>query len=271
MYIFTYVSVMLVRKLNTSTHYFSNKSNYSILWIAEGLKNISVNSMSIPACSNYIIFLTPGKTVTLEPEKEYIKGWILSFSRDLFRDQYLKNLNINNIDLFDSFVKIPKIVLSPKIGDRVNSIAEMIHELTGSGIPNKEIAISSLLKTLLVYCDSRCNIRWTKHSRNREINTVSLFKYLVSENFQNIHSVSQYADMMHITPKYLNQVVKKVMGVTAKSVISEQLVIKACRDLKFSDESVKQIAMNLGFAEPEHFSHFFRKNLGCSPTHYRIK
>ncbi len=262
---------LTIQKLNTGTRYFSNNSNYSILWVAEGLRNISVNSVSIPACSNYIIFLSPGKTVMLETEKELIRGWILIFSREFFREQYIENLNIYNIDLFDSFLKIPKIVLSPKIGDRVNDIAEMIHELSGSGIPNKDIAIASLLKTLLVYCDSRCNIRWTKATHNKEVHTVSMFKYLVSEHFMSIHSVSRYAEMMHISPKHLNHLVKKVMGVTAKSVIMEQVMIKACRDLKFSNDSVKQIAFNLGFTEPEHFSHFFTKSTGSPPSEYRQK
>ncbi len=61
------------------------------------------------------------------------------------------------------------------------------------------------------------------------------------------------------------------MGVTAKSVIMEQVMIKACRDLKFSNDSVKQIAFNLGFTEPEHFSHFFTKSTGSPPSEYRQK
>jgi AraC family transcriptional regulator, transcriptional activator of pobA len=182
---------------------------------------------------------------------------------------YLNGFNIQHADIFLSTGEIPRIVLSPKIGERINSIAEMIAEVMQSSIPNKILAADSLLKTLLVYCDSQCNLRVTALSNNHYLDIVSRFKHLVSQNLVNYHQVSDYAEMMHVSPKYLNRIVKEVMGVTAKYIISEQLLIRSCRDLKFSNLSIKEIAIQLGFSEPEHFSNFFKKNIGCSPLAYR--
>lgn len=60
------------------------------------------------------------------------------------------------------------------------------------------------------------------------------------------------------------------MGVTAKHLIKEQLIIHARRDLKFTDKSVKEIAIQLGFTEPFHFSSFFKKSIGIAPTDFRL-
>jgi AraC-like DNA-binding protein len=261
---------MIVRRLNPRCRHFSDSENYSILWAAEGLKSITLDTKTIPSCANSIVFITPGRVVGLEPENGCVKGWILSFCKHFFWEQQLSQLNIRNVELFSSLGEVPQIFLSPKIGLRINGIAEMIHELIGSGIPNKELGISSLLKTLLVYCDSRCNIRPAAHSNSHEVRLVSRFKELVSGHFLEKHRVSDYAAMMHISPKYLNQLVKRVMGVTAKSVIQEQLLMQACRDLKFGGESIKEIAVKLGFSEADHFSHFFKKEVGCAPSHYRM-
>ena len=103
------------------------------------------------------------------------------------------------------------------------------------------------------------------------MSVVSRFKHLVSQKLDNFHQVADYAQLMHLSPKYLNNVVKEVMGVTAKYVIIEQLLIRSCRDLKFSNLSIKEISIQLGFSEPEHFSNFFKKNMGCSPLAYRQK
>jgi AraC family transcriptional regulator, transcriptional activator of pobA len=263
---------MIVRRLESRRRCFTDPENYSILWAAKGLESITVDLKTIPSCENAIIFLAPGKLIHMKTsQKDELKGWILSFSKELFwEEQQLNNFNIRNIELFSLNGKIPQIALSPKIGERVNNIAEMINELLGSGIPNKEMGVASLLRTLLVYCDSACNIKLDLGSNNHDIGIVTQFKQLVSNNFMDNHQVSHYAEMMHISPKYLNQVVKRVMGVTAKSIIREQLVIRACRDLKFSSGSIKEIAVRLGFSEAEHFSNFFKKEVGCPPSAYRL-
>jgi len=260
-----------VERLETNGHQYADTEFYKILWVAKGLKSISADFETIPSLPNTIMFLAPGRIVELEFLHDHPEGWILSFSKAFFREQYLEGFNIRNIDVFYVSGKIPNIVLSPKIGVRVHALAEMISELIGSKIPNKELAISALLKTLIVYCDSNCNIKVTNDANINEINLVSMFKHHVSQHFLEIHSVSQYAEMMHITSKYLNQVVKRVMNVTAKSIIQEQIIIQACRDLKFSYTSVKEIGAKLGFLEAEHFSQFFKKETGSSPSSYRLK
>jgi AraC family transcriptional regulator, transcriptional activator of pobA len=262
-------NILNVRRLEERLSGYKDEENYQIFWIADGVESITVDFETIPFYKNTILFLTPGRFIKLEFSEYPPEGWILNFSRDFFRSQELEGLNIKNADIFHSYEEMPRIVLSPKIGDRVHTIAEMIAEFAGSQIPNKEIAISSLLRALLVYCDSKCNIKPGTDSNRQDLNLVSLFKFHVSQNFLRYHQVSQYAGMLNVSPKYLNQVVKRVMGVTAKSVIQEQLLIQASRDLKFSNESVKEIAFKLGFEESEHFSHFFKKGTGHSPTLFR--
>ncbi len=260
-----------LQKLNRHLRRITDPENYQILWLEGGVKNIEIDFIDLESFPCSIIFLHPGRKVNLRFECFQPKGWILKFSHDYFKQQYLEGFHIQHADVFFSSGEIPRIVLSPKIGDRINSLAEMITEMLQSSIPNKELAASSLLKTLLVYCDSKCNLRVTASSNNHYMSIVSRFKHLVSQNLESSHQVSDYARMMHVSPKYLNNVVKELMGVNAKYVISEQLLIRSCRDLKFSNLSIKEISIQLGFSEPEHFSNFFKKKMGCSPVTYRQK
>jgi AraC family transcriptional regulator, transcriptional activator of pobA len=261
---------LIVRKLEKKNYLKHGIDNYQLIWMEEGVKSISLGVSAMECYSNTILFNSP----RMQPRLQFLcgiipKGWIIEFPASYFRDQFLEGFNIRNIDLFYNGKDIPLIVLSPKIGQRINSIAEMIAEILQTQIPHREVAAASLLKTILVYCDSNCNIRINGTSNNHHVNLVSLFKHYISKNYSHKHHVAEYADMMHITPKYLNQVVKSVLGVTAKNLIQEQLIMHACRDLKFSNETVKEIALKLGFAEPEHFSNFFKKSMGSSPLEYR--
>ncbi len=256
-----------VQKLTRHHLILSDPQNYQILWLEDGVGSIDADYEKLESFPFTILFIYPGKEVSLRFNCFQPKGWLIKFSR-LFFKQHMEGFNIQRADIFFSG-EIPCMVLSPKIGDRINSLAEMINEITQSKIPNKEIASSSLLKSLLIYCDSQCNLHITTNSNNHYLNIVSRFKHLVSQNLDTSHRVSDYAELMHISPKYLNKIVKEVMGVTAKSIISEQLLIRSTRELKFTNSSVKVIASQLGFSEPEHFSNFFKKYVGCSPLTYR--
>ncbi|MFD2515929.1 helix-turn-helix domain-containing protein [Pontibacter locisalis] len=189
----------------------------------------------------------------------------------MIKDHHFKEFTIQNVDLFNALNQIPNIVLSPRIIERVQSIVEMIDEFSGSAIPNKESAIISLIKTLLVYCDSKCNLKLHLDGSNTLVNIVSRFKDHVSRQYTKEHKVSYYAALLNISPKYLNEAVKTILGVTAKSIIQEQLIIQARKELKFSHKTIKEISYELGFPEPFHFSSFFKTQIGISPSDYRLQ
>jgi len=259
-----------LNKFRTDIPCFSDASNYMILWMKRGFEEVVIDFQTFTAPANSIWFIAPGKEVQIS-YKTKPEGWVLCFSKEMFNTHMRENLIIKDVDLISSFGKLPKIILSPKIGSRVHLITEMIDELAGSQIPNREAAMASLLKTLLIYCDSKCNIRIHQENNSGKVQIVTRYKDLIDKHIHSKHLVSEYAAMMNISAKYLNQVVKEVLGVTASSIIQEQLIIRARRELKFTNDSVKEIAFKLGFNEPFHFSSYFKKQTGSSPSAYRLQ
>lgn len=254
-------------------HHFrdSGKDNYSrILWILNGVERVALNEEEFTPYPNLVVFITPGIKLKLETSGQP-EGWILRISQAYLNMLRHENFAIVNKQFPPHQNDILKLVLSPKIGKRIHSLVGMIDELAGSQNPKKENGINALLKAIFVYCDSKCNLNLNINGNRKEVNMVSRFKQLVTENYTRCHMVSDYANMMNITPKYLNHVVKQNMGITAKQVIQEQLIIHARYDLKFSNQSIKEIAFMLGFTDPYHFSSFFKDLVGTSPTQYRDK
>lgn len=258
-----------IKKFHMDVNDYTDQENYTIFWLQSGFKSIRIDFNEFEVSTNSVYFITQGRKVNISFDSKP-EGWILRFNRDYFRNHVREKLIIKRVEVLAPLDKNPRIILSPKIGERIHSITEMIDELLGSDIPNKETAIASLFRALLVYCDSKCNITVSDENNANEVKLVKLFKDLVAKHYTDTHKVSEYANMMNISSKYLNQVVKNVLGVTAKSVIHEQLIIQARRELKFSNKSVKEIAFNLGFTEPFHFSNYFKKMIGTSPSEYRL-
>lgn len=241
---------------------------FRILYVKEGVKSVKVDLEKIKSFVNLIVFVSPGQKLKIESDLNPV-GWVFHFSKAYYNILMAEEAGIWSNNFISPDESIKKLVLSPEVGERIHAMAGMIDELTGSHIHGKANGIKSLLKAILVYCNCRCNVDLNDYQNLHEISLISRFEQLVNGNFSSIHMVSDYARMLNITPKYLNQVVKHILGITAKQVIQEQIMIIAKQELKFSNSSIKDIAQSLGFSDPYHFSSFFKEMAGISPLRYR--
>jgi len=81
--------------------------------------------------------------------------------------------------------------------------------------------------------------------------------------------VSQYADMLNLTPYQLNSMTKTTLGKTGSEIINEHIVLEAKRYLLATSNQVNQIAYHLGYEDVSYFIRFFKKHTGHSPETFR--
>ncbi len=82
-------------------------------------------------------------------------------------------------------------------------------------------------------------------------------------------SVTEYAQRLCVTPKYLSTVCKRVSGKTAFDWINQYVVQDIQNALKYSDLSVKEVAQQYDFPNLSFFGKYVKAHLGTSPTQYR--
>lgn len=82
-------------------------------------------------------------------------------------------------------------------------------------------------------------------------------------------SVADYARQLCITPKYLSAAVRQASGKTALEWIHEYTLEAIAHELRFSDRSIKEIAVDYGFSSLSTFGKFVKMRLGLSPRAYR--
>jgi AraC-like DNA-binding protein len=104
---------------------------------------------------------------------------------------------------------------------------------------------------------------------SRRYGLVLGFKQLVEAHFHAHKTVQAYADLLHITPKYLSELVREETGQTALEVIHRRVLLEAQYLLRYSGYSIKEIAAELGFDTTSHFARFFRQSTGTTPISYR--
>ena len=105
----------------------------------------------------------------------------------------------------------------------------------------------------------------------RHVELVLAFRKMLSEHLLHHRQPSYYASLLNISTVYLNEVVKKVTGMSTALYIKGEVVLQAKRLLCNTTLSVKQIADSLGFDDEAYFSRLFSQATGISPTDFRQK
>lgn len=104
---------------------------------------------------------------------------------------------------------------------------------------------------------------------SRQMDITLAFRALLTAEAGRHHQPSWYASRLHLSPAYLNEVVRSVTGMNVSRNILSELVLRAKRLLAHTDGSVKEIAAALGFDDPAYFSRLFTQTAGISPTAFR--
>ncbi|SDL13650.1 helix-turn-helix domain-containing protein [Siphonobacter aquaeclarae] len=131
-------------------------------------------------------------------------------------------------------------------------------------------AVPGIVHSLLMLVDSFHSADPSRNSpvSNRE-KIASSFRKLVAEQFAEHKEVAFYADQLHITPKYLSEVLQAELGKPAKVFIDEYVMMEARSLLKQTAFSVQEICQWLGFEDASHFARVFKRATGETPTQYR--
>jgi AraC-like DNA-binding protein len=242
------------------------EKGFAVCWIQNDNPKLEINKTQYRNIGNSVFFLHPHlEWKILKKDSPISSGYVLYLPKNFLEIPTFKNLHIIQVGLFKSN-QIPKINLSPGIEKRIQSILEMLDELISTKLEHREEAILSLLYTFFVYCDGKCNIKSVITDNNAKSALVYKFKKMIDKRITVFHRVGDYAKSLHISDKYLNECVKEVLGVNAKNLIDEQLIMRSRHALKFTDKTIKEICFELGFSSPDYFSSFIKKHTGMSPS-----
>lgn len=127
------------------------------------------------------------------------------------------------------------------------------------------------LKRILILCTRMYKKQGTMgFIDDNQHDLVREFNFLVEKNFRELHSVADYAELLHKSPKTITNTFKKIGEKSPLQAIHNRIILESKRLLHYTRKDISEIAYELNFENVQGFSRFFKKQVGISPSDFRI-
>lgn len=223
-----------------------------------------------------IVAIAPGQVAGVEDNGEVFqpKGWALVFHPELIRGTSLGR-SIRSYSFF-SYEANEALHLSEQEREIVVDCLHKIRTETEHAVDkHTRRLITANIELLLDYCVRFYERQFlTRTSVNNDM--LIRFEKLLDAYFasdrpqsEGLPSVRYFAEQLHLSANYFGDLIKKETGRTAQDHIQLKLIDVAKERIFDTRKSVGEVAYELGFKYPQHFTRLFKKLTGLTPKEYR--
>ena len=244
------------------------KDLFKILWSQDKTIQLTIDDYQVSLKKDDVIFCTPLNVIHLPDDPDSLMAFV--FNKEFFCIQTHDDQVSCNGLLFFGSAQPQTVSLNENDAFRFTEMVKMFKEdLDVNDFLQGEM-LRSLLKRLLIQ-----STRVVKKNlpdanlTNSQMNLIRSYNILVEKHFREYHHVQDYAKLLYKSPKTLANLFPKYCDDSPLMVINNRILLEAKRLLLYSDQTNAQIALHLGYKDPSHFSKFFKKHLGLSPSSYR--
>lgn len=242
------------------------KDYYFWAFVKEGCSRHWIDMKPYQLTNNSFHFSTPNQ-IHLKEEAKPAKGIIVSFTADFLAME--ENSLLRQLPVIQNPYNKNELALSATDVLFIEDILEKVHDENSRGDNWRESMLMGYMRILFIYLSRLYKEQFG--NTNAVADRALLTKYLskIEDSYTTLHDVTAYADMLNITAGHLSELVKEQSGKPAIAHIHERLILEAKRLLFHTDNSIKEIAFNLGFEDASYFNRFFKRIVEQTPVVYR--
>ncbi|MCC6289096.1 MAG: helix-turn-helix transcriptional regulator [Chitinophagaceae bacterium] len=233
-------------------------ASYFIVLIESGSITYKLDLQEITLTEGQLLFAMPNQVFTPPAKTDNLKYFKVLFDENtlaLLPQQFPFLINPLNAQT---------IVFDNASGQRVRKVFEILNQILhiDKNQADTEIVLA-YLNSLLVELNS------AYFKNNEPVNIINTnlskfieFKLVVETHLTEQLSIHKIAEKLALSTNSLYRIVKEYSGISPKDFFTNRLMIEAQRKLNYSNLSVKELAHELGFNDPDYFSRLFKKCTG---------
>jgi len=258
----------------TTSPNFVRRDFYKIM-LFQGKSTFHYGDESIDIEDDTLLFFNPQTPYTYERLEENTKGYFCVFREEFFYGTI--RFPVKDHPLFSAGSK-PVFSLTADQAVLVKDLFLKMAREKESSFDHKYDLIRAYILELVFYALKLAPASKQSSAGDAATRITRVFTELLERQFPItslrdrycLRSPRDFADKLSIHVNSLNRAVKKATGKTSSEHIFERLTGEAKTLLRYTDWSVAEIGFVLGFDDPAHFQHFFKKRTQVTPLQYRM-
>jgi AraC family transcriptional regulator, transcriptional activator of pobA len=241
------------------------KANYFFVFIENGSLTHKVDLNDLTITNGQLFFVLPNQIHSVPAQKkDDIECFKMSFDQNclsLLPKQFSFLINPLNSQI---------VSFESDSRQRVKILFEILNKILHSDNDQKdaEIILAHLNSLLTELNNAYFKSVAKEKAEPNKIQKYVEFKIAVETHLTEQHSINTIADNLSVTTNNLYNIVKEFSGVSPKEFITNRLMLEAQRKLHYSKPTIKELAYDLGFNDPDYFSRLFKKSTGKSISKY---
>lgn len=245
--------------------HYKNQHSYKLMFYTSGSAYIEIGRIKQKCSSGDVVFLLPGDTYrVLNSYGDFsVINTYFGFDDKECVSPYTKQEYFNPSKCICRYSFKDAEILNSSFITYCRIAVDMAHKLIEAenldAVPLDFIRKSSVCAIISMLITSAVNRNELKEK----------ILACIEEHLTDEINVASAAKLLNIHPVQLNRLTRKYMGCTVSEYIMKTKLERAAIYLKETNESITNIAFNLGFFDSAHFSNKFKKYFGYTPLEYR--
>jgi len=241
---------------------------FQILCMHSGAMHMRLDGTNHTLTGGWLVALPAGVVHGFEfrPDTE---GVVVSVAMNL------QGLDAENqlINLLGGVLATPQLLQLKKRDDGhrqlLQALAMLKQELAGQQ-QEQSLALFALVRLVLV-----CLRRLVQHEQQVKsppgagVQLADRFRHLLETHYKAHWPVGAYAKALHVSVSTLNRACSEALGQPAKRLLQARLHVEARRRLVYTQETLDQIAWDLGYKDAAYFSRVFKAQQQQTPKAFR--
>ncbi|MBQ2923348.1 MAG: AraC family transcriptional regulator [Tyzzerella sp.] len=241
-----------------------------LLYGISGELTVTVSEEKYILKAGDIFFINPEELHSYSPHSKEVQYHATVFAPTLFqfKEQHFFEQHFTN-PLVDGEMKFPRLITNEH--PKYEVIAPIVHKLFNQDIQSKAMVFADLTLlfcTLLEHSMLETVMGDTVLKKSED---VKLCIQYMEENYGRKITLTELADLVHMTPNYFCNYFKKQTGLTPFTQLNSIRVRRASKMLRNTETSIAEIAEACGYENVSFFIRKFKEIRGCTPSVYRKK
>ncbi|MDP5140492.1 MAG: AraC family transcriptional regulator, partial [Spirosomaceae bacterium] len=238
---------------------------FALLIVTDGTGKHQIDFKDYDVEKGTVLKIAKGQVHAFQDNPTY-EGYLLIFTEEFILN-YFPPSSISLISQLYNYHITSPLFFDKDINEEI--VRQISTELNAKDSYAHNNIIAAILNLYLLKLERSTRTFGREINNSKNYDTFIQFKNLVESNYTTTRNVKDYAAMMSISSKQLNQILQEFTINAAKEFIDDYVILETKRLLVSTNNSIKEIAFEVGFDEVTNFTKFFKNKLAMTPKEFK--